>query len=356
MINLFKKFSPCKGIALVIVLMTFVNGGAYASTLNGVIRGDTLSWTNGMTVEDDVITLSNWQIISGLQPTTAWAPGTFIGETPSSLTLIGEGQTFDIDIKVVGLQYNLGQAASHFLANASESAPGFSRCQSSELGSSIATVIGESCLAEGVYTSGDMYSPFQFARPLIKIDEGALMAAFEDSGVGSGQYSGTMMVSPFYNFRAPSGTWTYRKAMSLPVTLSLRYEPAFLTSIVVSGNGIMPAVYDKTNQTVSGEAVFNITATGFFTDGLKLTFEDDDFHLMGEETDTQIPYSITCTLCENLDIVIDGDMQLVGEETVASVNGEIIDFAIKVHYDAKGADVESDTYNDSFTVMFEENL
>ncbi len=356
MINLFKKFTPCKGIAQVVVLIALVNGGVNASTLNGVIEGNTLSWTNGMRVDSVYITPSNWQIISGLQPTTAWTPGTFIGGSPTTLILQGSaGGEVEIEIEIDGLQYNLGQAASQFSYNSTSSAPLFSTC-GGDLDGSLATVIGDNCLAEGVYESDIAYTPFQFGRPLILLDEAVLIEAFQQADAVSGQYTGTMTVNPFYSFRSPTGTWTYRKAMSLPVTISLRYEASMLNNINVTGVGMITPTYDKEAQTVTGTTKFDITADGYFSAGLKLTFENNtEFEL--KNTDAQFPYSITCEQCDETTIVSKGVMQLLDEETVVSGVGGSISFDLKVHYDdIAAANIETGQYEDTFTVIFEENM
>lgn len=357
MTSLSRKNSLCKASLLALTLLC--SSGVGAATLNGSLTGNTLTWLNGMS-QGSNITLSNWQLVSNLQPTTEWVPGTFMGTPPATLTLLGNtGQSVEIPMQIVGLQYNLGQASGRFSISAI-APPGYNTCGTSDQGGGIATVIGERCLAAKSYQASSAYTPFQFARPVIALDDAALVSAFQAARVGSGQYTGTVMVSPAYGFRSPTGNWTYRKAMAVPVTLSLRYEAAMLSDITVSGSGVIPAQYDTRNHTVSGSTRYDVTAEGYFTDGLKLTFEDnmDGEYALNPQSGSgkAIPYDIDCGLCSDSNVVTNGVLNLSRGETQVLGTGSTLRFSFDISYNISAADIESGNYDDVFIVYFEENL
>ena len=335
---------------------------SFAATLNGQLIGDQLRWSNGMERGGDMVVLTNWTPMNGLQPTQEWTPGTFIGTPPPTLTLSQGADSVDVPIKVAGVEYGLGQASSVFTQTGSP-IPGYTTCGESTQTPSVATLIGSNCVASQSYLSETKtYTPFQFVRPILEVDEAVLIANFRERSLPSGQYTGTVYVRPVYAFRSPTGSWTYRNALSVPITVSIRYEAANLQDIRIIGDGVIDPQYDTTNHQVSGETFFRIIANGFFTEGLKMTIEpgeDGKYEL--EHTNASlgrvIPYSISCDACEDKNIVVDGNAQLSDGMTHIPGEGNNITYSLRVHYDKVTADsIDTGDYNDSFVAYFEENL
>ncbi|PSW16847.1 hypothetical protein C9I98_20035 [Photobacterium sanctipauli] len=344
-----------------------------AATLNGTLEGGTLRWQNGY-FDGSYLTLSNWQPVNGLQPTSEWVPGSFKSQPSTEITLTNGSDSVVTPLEVVGLDYGLGQASSVFASRGSPSFSGPSTCAVSEQQATTERVVGANCIASDSYQTESqsvMYTPFQFTRPVLDADNAAIAQQFMDEGVGSGLYSGTVHVNPAYYFKSPTGTWTYHQVLSVPITVRIRYEAARLEGIEVVGTGIMPALANDQNQTVSGEAYYDITASGFFTQGLKLSFEEKFYEMewCGSEpnavcdnpsADKTLPYSVDCISCgdESGPIVSNGVLQPVdGELIVGSGNTtNEIRFRLKTHYFAGADDIETGQYAGEFTVYFEEAL
>ncbi|MCW8335439.1 hypothetical protein [Vibrio paucivorans] len=349
-----------KGIlanCLVLPLALSVN----AATLNGVIEGQSLRWQNAQQ-QGEWLTLTNWQPISGIEPTSEWIPGTFMTQPGSEIILSNSnGEQVQIPFTVAGLEYGLGQAADVF-SLVPNGYLGGAVCADSELSATSAKVVGAQCVANQAYktaSSSLMYTPYQFVRPIYETNSEDIIAAFRDAGVGSGQYVGTTMVSPAYMFKSPTGTWTYRQASSVPMTVSLRYIAANLESVEVQGDGIIEPTYDTVNYTVSGETYFHVTAKGNFVQGVKLSFDDVDYSMeAGIDEALPLPYSISCIECEDTNVVNEGVLQLHdGETVVGKEQNESVSFKLRVHYDDVAGDrLETGQYRGEFNVYFEAAL
>ncbi|WP_235431336.1 hypothetical protein [Vibrio sp. VPAP30] len=336
---------------------------AEATTISGFVKGGRLTWFNAYN-QSGYLTSTNWQPLSGLQPTTEWVPGTFLGQSVSTIKLRNSetGESVDLDFRVIGIQYNLGKASAHF--DGSEPVNGSYKVCETAMGEGGVVTLADTgigfCINSNTYKTAAAFTPFQFARPLIKTSD--IAQSLREAGVSSGQYTGSVMVRPAYGFRSPTGSWTYRSTTGVPVTLSIRYEAANLANIEVSGSGVMPAKYDQKKLTASGQTDYLITAHGFFTNGLKLSFpenETDSFNLayVDEGSAKPIPYSIDCNACEDTSLVSNGKLNLNNRETVVGGEGDTVSMMLNVHYDNIPADdLTTGNYYDQFTVYFEENL
>lgn len=339
------------------LLLLSISSGTHSATLNGILKGDTLHWLNAVD-QGDYIALSNWQPLSGVRATSEWVPGTFMSQPPKTITLRSGLESVEIPFEVVGIEYGLGQGADKFTQRGNVPTS-MNRCSVSEQNNTFARVIGSRCVANESYkTEGELrYTPFQFVRPLLEVDEQALSDTFLESGVGSGQYSGTVMVSPAYGYKSQTGTWTYRQAPAVPMTLRISYEAARLESIQVTGNSEIIPQYNTEMQTVSGSTTFLVTAKGAFPQGINLTFESKAYEMETDATDKTLPYSITCLACDDQVVVNSGNLVVSEGETTVVDDYNLVQFELKVHYDDITADqIETGRYSDEFTVYFEEAL
>lgn len=324
-----------------------------ALTLNARLTGEELVWQNGMRVEG-YLTSTNWQILGRLPPTTEWAPGTFMAAPPTEMTLSNGTDSVTVPVEVSGMQYGLGAAADKFPDQVTT--PSGGSCKSYQLQPAIASVFGSGCAAGNAYQGSTLYTPFQFARPLVTFDSAALISAFRAASLPEGTYSGTIVTSPFYRYRSQGGAWTYRQFGPTPLSVQIRYVPAFLTNVQVFGDGLMTPTYNTVSYSVSGDTAFKIRATGLFTSGVKLTFEDRTYELKHSDLESRIAYDVTCPTCADTIIVQDGALQLARRETTVSGSGSSVSFDLLVHFDAAASEVETGRYADSMVVYFEENM
>ncbi|EHV5557984.1 hypothetical protein K0W35_004729 [Vibrio parahaemolyticus] len=325
----------------------------HALTLNARLTGEELVWQNGMRVEG-YLTSTNWQILGGLAPTTEWAPGTFMATPPTEMTLSNGTDSVTVPVEVSGMQYGLGAAADKFPDQIP--APGGMPCSAFQLQPATASAIGSGCVAGNAYQGTTLYTPFQFARPLVTFDDAALVSAFRAASLPEGTYSGTIATSPFYMYRSQGGAWTYRQFGPMPLSVQIRYVPAFLTNVQVLGNGVMTPTYDTTSYTVSGDTAFKVSAMGLFTSGIKLTFEERTYELKHSELESRLAYDVSCPACADTSIVKDGALQLTSGETTVPGSGSVVAFDLLVHFEASDSEVETGRYSDSMVVYFEENL
>lgn len=342
------------GLAALFGFHSLVN----AATLNGVLEGGELRWTNGQ-LQGDYIALTNWTPMNnGLVPTDEWVPGTFLGTPASTITFSGPGGDVSVSMTVAGLNYALGQSSQHFTERG-DPMPGLSPCSISKQSATV-ELIGANCVAKDSYKTDSVdkkYTPFQFIRPILEADSDAIVQAFRDAELTSGTYTGMLVVQPVYYFKSPTGSWTYRTAKSVVTTVRIRYEAASLENLIVRGDGVIPPEYDTLNHRVSGKTYFDVLATGYFTEGVVLTLDDIPYELEYESDNSiTIPYSITCVgNCEHTDLVSSG--KLSNESTIITGGENRVHFRLRVHYDnIEVNQVETGQYNDQFVIYVEEAL
>lgn len=349
MINRLKKLLLCS--------VCLLSPMTHALTLNARLTGEELVWQNGMRV-DGYLTSTNWQILGGLAPTIEWAPGTFMAEPLplKEMTLSNGTDSVTIPVEISGMQYGLGAAADKFPDQVPT--PGGMPCSNFRMQPAIASVIGSGCVAGNAYKGSTFYTPFQFARPLVTIDDAKLISAFRAAipSLPEGTYSGTIATSPFYMYRSQGGAWTYRQFGPMPLSVQIRYVPAFLTNVQILGNGVMTPTYDTINYSVSGDTAFKVKASGLFTSGVKLTFEDRTYELKHSDLESRIAYDVTCPSCSDPLIVKDGALKLTSGETIVPGSGSFVGFDLLVHFEALDSEVKTGRYADSIVVYFEENL
>ena len=352
MINLLKNLLICS--------LCLVGWSAQALTLSAKLTGEELFWQNGIRVST-YLTSTEWQIMGNLPPTMEWSPGTFMSAAADSVVLEDAlGNTVTVPLEVSGMHYGLGAAADKFSKQGSTPGSG-PTCSNYQTQDVVARAIGSGCVAGNAYQSTVHFTPFQFARPLITLNDAGLTSAFTAAKVPQGTYSGHVMVAPFYMYRSQGGAWTYRQFGPVPVTLQIHYIPAFLTEVTITGDGVMNPDYDTTNHTVSGETRFFVTAQGEFTSGLKLTFDDNGdgaYELKHSDPllSSVIPYSLRCPSCDNSDVITNGVPQLTNGETTVSGSGSTLTFDLVASFEAQADDVETGNYSDLVVVYFEANL
>ncbi len=331
---------------------------ALSFTANGTVKGGELLWDNVFQLSGNESTLSDWTSIAGLPPTVQWSPGS-VTTSSNFVTLTGASGSIEVPLSIKGMQFHVGSA------NPTQSDPfivGVS-CSGGDYNGSIATVLDQSgtqCSAPYSLLNNGSIAPFYFYRPIFDLDSDALNSGLK--GKSAGIYSGTIPLNIVYYYVSSGGAFTYYQAQET-LSFQINYIPSYLTSIeVTNGNtnglnlGQMEAVYDTQQHTVSAETFFNIKASGYFSEGLRMDFStQNDYMLEGINSKVTIPYSITCDDCDDVEIVKDGALRVDSTTIQAGSDLEEINFQYRVHYDDIHASVvETDTYTGSFIVIFEE--
>ncbi|NGZ12981.1 hypothetical protein HGG78_04285 [Vibrio aestuarianus] len=328
----------------------------YAATLNINIEGQQVRFENAITLGGNQYTLSDWSIANGLTPTSQFLPSAFVTDKPDTMALTNNaGQSVDIQIALKGLQYNVS-SNFYIVDDSTLAAP---TCSSSHLSGNIVTLYDndtQNCSADFSLEYPQSITPFYFYRPTFDIDTTSLLNALQ--GQEKGMYTATIPADIKYYYRSAGGALTYRILPDV-FTVNIDYTPNSLESIDVTGDGVLNPVYDTTNQTVSAQTTFNITAIGQFSTGLSMTLLTNNFELKSASGKTSIPYTIQCNEanCKDTDWVKNGVNQLDNNQTSYEIQSpsSVINFDLNVSYqNIPSTDVETGAYSGSFTVMFEE--
>jgi len=341
--------------ALLFFIFMFFNVSCYAFTLNATVSGNKVTLSNAVKLASNKYTLSDWEPQSNLMPTVEWAPG-FIN-SGADIVLNGPGGSVDIDMRVQGMEYNTGSLSP------SQSSSGFGIMPVCDTESQTGNIvhlerssIGECSTSYGL-TNGKSVMPFYFLRPVIMFNPNDLVVNFQslDDKV-EGYYFGTISLPLRYWFRSSGGVVTYR---NINHTFSMRvyYKPSELTSIAYSPPGIADMVpsLDPGGNSISASTTFHLIAKGIFVSGLVVELAKSNTYTL-ETTGTgpkyDIPFSLTCTACDDQNLVVNGEAQ-VDRSFVQAPNKTEIQFDFEVHYD----DIQKETirvgeYYGNFVVMF----
>ncbi|EJN6959332.1 hypothetical protein IHC87_19950 [Photobacterium damselae subsp. damselae] len=373
MMNHFLRKSIYNIFCIVALIFSF---SCHAIAINGLIKDGSIRWDNGVRV-DGYLSISNWQIISGLQPTEEWKPGGILSVTginDGKLTLknTNGNKKIIIPFDISGVQYGLGDSGSKFeIVNSGSTS--FSSCDS-KLSSSKASVIGKKCASKESYKgkNGLQFTPFHFARPLISLKDSDIIDQFNDPSLTKGIYKGTVNIIPMYLFKSPTGTWTYRTATPISIDIAIKYNGSQMLGIEVIGDGIIPPKYNKEQKTVSGFTDFKVKFNGVFPEGTKINMrfldpEGGIYNLNAtdssiSEDKNKIPYGIYChgDSCHDKEIVdYHGQMVLDDKRSYleSMSDSKEISFRLLVGYkDIPMNKVDTGKYQDSFTVMFESEM
>lgn len=341
-------------------LITIFSTNTWAFTYNAQLTGTSdFRWLNTVEISASgggkIAVPSAWTPVSGLATTTAWWPG-ILGAplTNTTFELNGpSGTTVSVPLALVEMQYNTG--GNGYGTPEETSAPGNS-CNSSSVGGNPVTVYSQNpvCFSSTKIIQNGNLQPFYFIRPGVLDLKNGIVNAFNamTSTPPMGRYSATVPIIVRYAYISDGGVITYR---NIPESLSLQvyYEPSYLTDVVLTGDGIILADYDRDSQFVSGNTDIEVLATGYFADGLRMTFLTREYKLNGPST--SIPYSITCGGCNHTDIVTNGT--LINDTVVYPFRGTTLKFNLNFSYaNISIDDVETATYTDTVTVLFEENF
>lgn len=339
-------------------LLCVISLNTQAFTVNATFIGKELKWKNATAASGtDGFVLTDWTPVSGIPTTTEWIPANFVSKPADSVALSGPGGTVNMPITLKGVEYNWSSASADFNNNTISVE---TICNIDSVGGSIGIVAsddGSPCVSSQSISYSNSIAPFYFIRPIFNMDQTTFDSLF--TGKEPGVYTGTIPATVRYYYRTNSNALSY---FIIPQSLSfvIDYQPAILTDIQVTGDGVMEPTYDGVNHTVSGMTHFDMVASGVFTNGLKITFDANRAYEMKEaSSESVIPYSVVCNACEDTQIVTDGTYQLGSIDTVVPVTGDRtnISFSFDISFNnVPGKDLVDGNYSDTFIVYFEENL
>lgn len=340
--------------SLIIVL---INPTCYAFTLNGMVSGNTVSFTNAIQQDSDTYTLADWEPQSSLMPTEEWAPG--FNNPGSILTLQGPGGTVSTNVIIKGMEYNTGGTSPLV------STPGFGlvpTCESDDFNGNIIHLENESsgeCSTSYYLKNEKSVMPFYFLRPVIALSKSDISEAFDnlDNKV-EGYYTGMITLPLRYWYKSIGDVTTYRN-INHSFSMRLYYKPSELTEIriisPVGGIADLKATLDPSGNSISATEDFQLEAKGLFLEGLVVELEKTNSYILTTDSDGEkyeIPFSLTCQSCDDKELVIKGE-EMVDHTFIKSPNSTLINFSFRVHYDnVENESIRIGEYSGSFIIMF----
>lgn len=344
------------------LLLLLISCSSFAVTLKAKIEAGNLRWNNVIT--GDYMVPSTWDIVKGLTPTNKWIPGGLAMSSANTvrLTRIGGGAV-NIPLEIVGFDYNVGTTGAELNTDKSETTANGYGC-SDEVSLPLVRVVGKDCTTNYALTTTVAYNPYSFIRPVFKVDESKILAAFQGD-VSPGTYTAMIPAQSFYYFYFSSGAKS-KFYQSHSVNIEIEYvEVARITSVVVSGNRELTTTYNSDN-TVSAQTQLTVEVkSDLGNDGVNMSLKGNknSYKLTGPGM-IKIPYNIVCEAgagCTGTYLVKDGEDVLNKDSILLSNNNyndnTRIQFKLNIFYDGVELD-ELDTgyYRDSFILMFEPSM
>ncbi|WP_273977966.1 hypothetical protein [Vibrio parahaemolyticus] len=327
-----------------------LSGNLHAAIdVKGELVGNSFRWDNVTPSGSELV--PNWQTPPSLRPTQRWVPATFNGPQPSVLTLRStNGTSGNIPISISGVEYNT--TGIPYTVSPSSIGTG---CSMDKVNPPVITVQGQNCVSGQQLETSVPTSPFVFFRPVFNIQPNDIIDALK--GEQAGYYTGTIPLNFVYKFYE-RGVLTQRLVNDVLI-VSIDYSPAMIENVVVHGDGNMEPQYDKKAYRISGETQFDIDVTGSFVNGLRLKMPSDKYELVNStDSAMTIPYQITCSNCNVMELVDEQGNLIVENSTIGEGSGpsNYLEFSLSFKYDVDGTQLSSGTYNDAVTILIEPGI
>ncbi|MUJ20976.1 hypothetical protein [Aliivibrio fischeri] len=340
---------------LIYVIFTLFNVSCYAFTLNATVSGNNVALSNGIQQDTNKYTLSDWEPQSNLPPTYEWGPG--FNNSGASLVLSGPGGRVEVDVDVVGIEYNTGGASP---TSSTPSINALPICESDDFNGNIIHLensnVGE-CTTSYHLENKKSVMPFYFLRPIIYLDKQSIADSFQSlDNKKEGYYFGSISLPLRYWYRSIGDIVTYRN-INHTFSMKVYYKPSELTEIrivsPVGGVANLVPTLDTGGESISASTTFQVVAKGLFVEGLVVELDPTNaYKLTMEGADYDIPFSLTCNACDDRLLVDKGAVNF-DQSFISKPNSTEIPFSFKVHYDGIGKEtIRIGEYSGSFTVMF----
>lgn len=341
-----------KRVNLLLVSLILSASNSWASTLNVDLTAGVVRWDNAIHTGSDDMVPSFWTPTHGLTPTNKWIPGSFVTTPPTSIMVSSGGASIALPITFKGFEYHTGSAGP----NVAFGGVTGTICSGSGWDGVVASVFGTNCTFPNLLeTSPSVVTPYAFIRPIFSIDDTAFTDAFDKQP--QGLYRGSVSLSQFYQYYL--GDIKTQYIDSQPFVLEITHTPAYITSVELTGESEMTTVYGIGTNTVSAQTSFDVIASGFFSNGMKMKLNgSDDYKL--RNSGSEIPYSIKCIGCSNGEYLVEeGVVSNPSDPSLKMSGAEVntINFKIDVEFNSVPLDpLEVGSYTDTFTLIFEPDV
>ncbi|PQJ64200.1 hypothetical protein BTO10_05265 [Vibrio chagasii] len=335
---------------LTVAILLFI-APAQAVLLTVDIRGDNVRWNQSESVTNGFVP-SNWFLSYGLPSAKAFTQARISAN--QSITLRGGGQTVSIPLEIIGFEYMSPKVDNLRSYKGS--------------GSTQLTLDGVLIIANGVGQGEKLINltteatPFTHFRPIFKaVDRSTLLKSFTDVKAIRGIYTGQSTITVEYDYVVPMSGVRARHTLSVPLTISVNYEPAVLNTVrspCLQSNQSMTTRYDRRDN-VSGNILCTFTAEGVFPLGLKLSLYSEDagnYHLIGPENKT-IPFSVECSRCEDKILLRDNNVRVQSTYIDNAGNLNVLPFNLRIFFDNKKLnELKTGKYRGIFRFLIEPRI
>ncbi|WP_104023711.1 hypothetical protein [Vibrio hyugaensis] len=324
----------------------------HASTIYAKITGDVVEWSNASLNGSEIQPLQ-WQPSDkfNMLPIKKWSPA-FYQNTQKNLTFSSTtGAELTTSFKHTGIDFRTSiksEQTSGVIGNAK-------RCQTQPVsGSDIRLRSSSSCGADFILDQGGKYTPFDFYRPSFELP--SLVSDFMQSKLPAGRYIASFNQPVAYYLIYENDQVESYQIYQDQVQLIVDYQPSFLESVQVLGDGKFNVEYDTDNHTAKGDTRYRVRVNGYITPGIKMSFESsgqqDDFSLVDHKSNSKIPYDLTCEACVDKQVIQKGVM----DKDFAKIDfeGQNLDFNLDFSFNnLHFGDVDEGDFSDAVTVIFE---
>ena len=335
---------------LTVAILLFI-APAQAVLLTVDIRGDNVRWNQSESVTNGLVP-SNWFLSYGLPSAKAFTQARI--SASQSITLRGKGKKVSIPLQIIGFEYMSPKVLNLISYKGS--------------GSTQLIRDGARIIANGVKQGQSLINltteatPFTHFRPIFKaVDKSTLLKSFTDIKATSGIYTGQSTITVEYDYVVPMSGVRARHTLSVPLTLSVNYEPAVLntvTSPCLISNQSMTTRYDRRDN-VSGNILCTFTAHGIFPLGLKLSLYSEDvrkYRLIGPENKT-IPFSVECLRCKDKILLRDNNVKVQSTYIDNAGNLNVLPFNLRIFFDNKKLnELKTGKYRGIFRFLIEPRI
>ncbi|HIF9059375.1 TPA: hypothetical protein ACX6MG_003440 [Photobacterium damselae] len=324
-------------------------------SISGEIKGIDITWSDAKMDSSGNVKASSWFPSSYLSMPTSQIFNAFIEipTTTSKIKFSSSTDTVEVDSSGLGIEFELSNS---YVDN---TVPSSSKCSDDSLsGNSLLLYSDKSCKSVHEIKFNNIIAPFRFFRPIIDLKN--IANNFQSAKVSKGDYVALVPITFGFNYvQSSSGVPTYIIFNDI-LEINIKYTPAILTSVELSGSNELEIKYDTIKHTATGMSKFSVLASGVFNPGLKITFSSDgkkdEFLLYDKASRTSIPYNISCRMCTIQDPVVDGSPVGMGE-TYINIIGNLISFSFYTYFkDISVNDVESGIYKDNVLVLIEVDI
>lgn len=338
-----------------LVLFIFCTVNANASTVYAKVTGDMIQWTNAI-VNGSEVQQSVWQRSDSfnMQPIQRWSPAFYQSPLTSLIFTSQLGAKVETAFKHTGIEFRTTNAYDIVTGGIGTGA----RCNvGEESGGNLLLKSDSSCGVDFTLDQQQKLRPFDFYRTLFELPD--LLADFTQARLPAGRYVASFSQPVAYFLIYENQNVESYQVYHDQIQVVIDYQPSFLSSVSLVGDGKFKLEYDTEEHSVKGQTKYYVNVNGYINPGIKMSFlssgQEDDFSLEHTETGTKIPYSLICEKCNDNSIINNGLMK----DEFANIGfvGNNLNFVLDFSFnDIYAGDVDEGDYSDAVTIIFELDL